>query len=65
MSAGERMRATYDFRPVDHLYRTEFSIWPEAIERWKGEGLPEDWQETNLFMYDAQAIYRTGLNLGW
>lgn len=65
MSAGGRMRATYEFRPVDHLYRTEFSIWPEAIERWKGEGLPDDWQESNLFMYDPQAVFNSGLNLGW
>ena len=65
MTAGERMRATYEFRPVDRLYRAEFSIWPEAIERWKGEGLPDDWQETNLFMFDPQASFGTGLNLGW
>jgi hypothetical protein len=66
LRAGDRMRATYEFRPVDHLYRAEFSIWPEAIELWKNEqGLPEDWQETNLFMYDAQAVFQTGLGLGW
>lgn len=62
---GERMRALYEFRPVDRLHRAEFSIWPEAIERWKGEGLPDDWQETNLFMFDPQAIFPTGVNLGW
>lgn len=65
MTPGERMRATYEFRPVDRLYRTEFSIWPEAIERWKGEGLPQDWQESNLFMYDPQAVFHSGLGLGW
>ncbi len=65
MRSGERMKATYEFGPVDHLYRTEFSIWPEAIERWKGEGLPDDWQESNLFMYDPPGVFQTGLNLDW
>jgi len=65
MTPGERMRATYEFQQVDHLHRAEFSIWPEAIERWKGEGLPEDWQESNLFMYDPQAVFHSGLGLGW
>ena len=65
MRAGDRMRATYDFQPVDHLHRQEFYIWNEAIERWMGEGLPEDWQESNLFNYDPQGMFSTGLDLGW
>ena len=65
MRAGDRMRATYEFKPLDHLYRAEFSIWPEALERWKSEGLPDDWQESNLFACDAQAVFGSGLNLGW
>ena len=64
MTPGERMRAMYEFRPVDRLHRAEFSIWPEAIERWKGEGLPEDWQARNLFMLDPQAIFGTGVGPG-
>ncbi len=65
MTAGERIRATYEFRPVDHLYRTEFYIWPEAIERWKTEGLPDDWEEKNVFNYDNTAIFPTNIYLGW
>lgn len=65
MTAGERLRATYEFRPVDHLYRTEFYIWQEAIDRWKSEGLPDDWGERNIFCFDPQAIFHTGVNLGW
>jgi len=65
MRAGDRIRATYEFRPVDHLYRTEFYIWGEAIERWRGEGLPEDWQERNLFSYDPPGMFGTGVDLGW
>jgi hypothetical protein len=65
VTSGERIRATYEFRPVDHMYRTEFYIWPEAIERWKQEGMPEDWQERNLFEYDQPGMLGVGVNLGW
>lgn len=65
MNAGERMRATYEFKPVDHLFRREFYIWPEAIERWKAEGLPPDYEERNLFEYDPPGVTDAGLNLGW
>lgn len=66
MRAGERMRATYEFRPVDHLYRGEFYIWDEALARWKTEGLPDDWQARNYFQYDETfPILGTGTNLGW
>jgi len=42
MNPCQRLRATYQFKRVDHLCRREFYIWPEAIERWKKEGLPAD-----------------------
>ena len=65
MNAGERRRATYELEPVDHLVRREFYIWPEAIERWKQEGLPEDYDERNLFNFDPVGTAHVGLNLGW
>ena len=65
MTAAERLRATYDFSPLDHLFRYEFYIWDEAITRWLGEGLPVDWRERNYFQYDDQAMINTGVNLGW
>ena len=65
MNAGERWRATYDFRPVDHLVRREFYIWGEAIERWKAEGLPPDYDERNLFNFDPWGQADVGLSLGW
>ena len=65
MTSAERFRATYEFKPVDHLYRTEFYIWNEAIERWKSEGLPDDWAERNLFQFDPPGQFNTGLGLGW
>ena len=65
MNPGERYRATYERQPIDHLVRKDFYIWPEAIERWKGEGLPDDYQERNLFQYDPPGMTGVGLNLGW
>ena len=65
MTSPERMRATYEFRPVDHLYRREFYIWEEALALWKDQGLPEDWQASNLFNYDPGYSTGVGVDLGW
>ncbi|MHB9026929.1 MAG: uroporphyrinogen decarboxylase family protein [Armatimonadota bacterium] len=62
---GDRLRATYEFRPIDRMVRAEFYIWSEAIERWKGEGLPDDYAETNFFNFDEPGIFGTGVGLGW
>lgn len=65
MTPGQRLRATYEFQPIDRLYRTEFYIWEEAIARWKAEGLPDDWAERNFFDFDPAGRFDTGVNLGW
>lgn len=65
LTSPERVRATYLFEPVDHLPRREFYIWQEAIERWRGEGLPEDWQSRNLFQYDEGWSVGPAVSLGW
>lgn len=65
MTPGQRLRATYNFQPVDHLIRTEFYIWEEAIAKWKDQGLPDDWAQTNLFNYEPTGYFPTGVNLGW
>ncbi|HID56580.1 TPA: hypothetical protein EYP37_08630 [Candidatus Poribacteria bacterium] len=65
MTSPERVRATYEFRELDHLYRREFYIWDEAIQRWLKEGLPPDWRERNLFNFDPPYSVGVGLNLGW
>ena len=65
MNAGERMRATYQFKPVDHLVRREFYIWEEAIEKWKKEGLSPDYEEKNLFNFDPPGMVGVKLNMGW
>jgi len=51
--------------PTDHMVRREFYIWEEAITRWKGEGLPDDYNECNLFGFDPPAAAAVGLDLGW
>jgi len=64
MNAVQRLRATYDMKPVDHLVRREFYIWQEALERWKGEGMPPDADMGELFGFDPPAEFALG-HLGW
>ena len=65
MTHRERREAIYSFQPLDHFPRREFYFWPETIERWKGEGLPEDWQESNFFGFDEEGSRGPGVDLGW
>jgi len=64
MDAVERLRATYEFKPVDHLYRREFYIWETALERWKREGMPAEADHRELFGFDRPAIFQVH-RLGW
>jgi hypothetical protein len=64
MGPVERMRATYAFEPVDHLIRTEFYIWGEALERWRHEGMPEGVGPAKLFGFDEAGGVNIG-RLGW
>ncbi len=65
MNSVERIRATYELGPVDHLFRREFYFWPQAIERWLGEGMPEDWRERDLFGFDPSPWVGQPVHLGW
>ena len=38
MTPLERLRATYELKPLDRLVRTEFGWWSETMDRWKREG---------------------------
>jgi len=43
MTPRERFLATVAFEPLDRPFRLEtLGFWPETLERWHGEGLPED-----------------------
>ena len=64
MTPGDRIKATYQFKPVDHLVRCEFYIWEETIERWKNEGLPPDYATRNLFCYDPPGTATPGVFMG-
>lgn len=65
MTSAERIRATYERKPVDHLFRREFYFWPQAIERWRAEGMAEDWQERNVFGFDPDPWAALPVHLGW
>lgn len=64
MDVIERLRATYELRPVDRMVRREFYIWQEAIERWQREGMPADVPRAELFGFDESARRGIGM-LGW
>jgi uroporphyrinogen-III decarboxylase len=52
MNARERFMATCKFEPVDRAFRWEsLGFWPETIERWHQEGLPEELDEALSFIY--------------
>jgi len=41
----ERIRAALNFEPVDRIPRVEWAgWWDKTVERWRGEGLPEEVQ---------------------
>lgn len=65
MKSAERLRATYEFKPVDHLCRREFGFWDETIDRWASEGGPADIDHhAELFGFDEPGRVMIGM-LGW
>ncbi len=57
MNARERFIATCRFEPVDRPFRFDaMGFWPETIERWHKEGLPE-WAE------ELTALVHYGMDL--
>ena len=64
-AAVERFRGTYEFARVDHLFRTHFYFWPQTLERWRAEGLPDDYAATNLLGFDPDPRADTLVDLGW
>lgn len=64
MNSGTCWRATYASEPTDRLVRTKFGIWPQTIERWKTEGLPDGNEEQNLLSFYPSGIVGIGTDLG-
>ncbi len=62
MNSLERFKASFGFRKTDRLPIHTFGGWIETYERWRKEGLPEDWRKTNYFGEDA--CCGTGVHLG-
>jgi len=52
MNARERFLATCRFEPVDRPFRWEtIGFWPETIDRWHKEGLPEEAEELSALVH--------------
>lgn len=54
MTDRERFLATMNYQPRDRNMICDFSFWPETIEEWKKQGLP-DWVNPN---YDKETQNR-------
>ena len=63
-AAVERLCKTYSLEKVDRLFRREFYIWAEAIEKWQLEGLPEDVDFDELFQFDPWPFVCL-VDVGW
>jgi uroporphyrinogen decarboxylase len=65
MSVGARkLRDAYARVPGAPLYRREFYIWAETLERWAGEGMPQGVPPAELFGWDPPGSHPLG-QLGW
>ncbi|MDD4889433.1 MAG: uroporphyrinogen decarboxylase family protein [Phycisphaerae bacterium] len=65
MTPAQRLRATYEFKPVDHLVRQEFYIWTEALDLWRAQGsLASDANQDELFGFDPSGAAGYW-GLGW
>lgn len=49
MTGKERFGKIMDFEQPDQLPNYELSVWPQAVERWKKEGMPPDTGDFNWF----------------
>lgn len=41
MNDRERFLAVMEYRPVDRVPNHELGVWPQTVERWAAEGMPE------------------------
>ncbi|MCE5257736.1 MAG: hypothetical protein LLG44_01570 [Chloroflexi bacterium] len=62
MNDRERFLATMNYQPRDRVSWWELWYWPETVERWHSEGLPEDVHLEQYFGVDRRAD--VGVNLG-
>lgn len=50
LSARERWLRALSGQPTDRIPSMEIGVWPQAVERWYGEGLPRDVRIGNLML---------------
>jgi len=64
LPSARKLRDAYARVPGAPLFRWEFWLMPDTLERWKGEGMPPDvpWEE--LFKFDPPGHHSLG-QLGW
>jgi len=60
MTSRERMRTTLRRQVPDRMPRCEQSFWPETLERWQQEGMPEGSTPAELF--DLDSFHNYGLD---
>jgi len=63
MTQRERFLGHMAFREVDRIPLMEMGLWPETLERWHGEGLPET--VTCLRKLETHLDLDVSFNLNW
>ena len=66
MTGRERFLRLVAFQPVDRGFNYELGVWSETVERWRGEGLPQDlprWGVHGYFGFDRLDIMEASLPL--
>jgi hypothetical protein len=67
LTPRERFRRTVRFEPVDRPFRWELGFWGQTLERWLGEGMPEEalredvWRGSEFWQVDRHDY--AGLNV--
>jgi uroporphyrinogen decarboxylase len=56
MNTKERMKAVFSFQIPDKVPLMEVCFWPETVQRWHNEGLPNDAYPTTYFNMDMNNI---------
>jgi uroporphyrinogen decarboxylase len=64
MSSRQRIRAALSGEKSDRVPITEIGIWPETLQRWRGEGLPRGMSPHDFFGMDKIEFFSFDASLG-
>jgi len=53
MTQRELLHEIMAFRPTDRLPNYELGVWPQAVERWRAEGMPNDIPSQHWFVGES------------